>query len=1392
MRKFNMSNKPTTPAYLLLTLCVSLFIVSCSSEEPTLEFSEEFLDNTELTAWWHSTSSSSVEAPIQVDFYNHEAERGTYYKLIRSTNSDCDIQDENTCSDYQLLAEHTSTADGIYQNTYYDSFISSRQYYQLYIYYPEFDINSTLQTSYVYEGVPNTPNVHTTNSGNSEVYLEWDWAHGAISYDIYYSTSSDISLSNYQGSASTSSRGITITSLTNDTSYYFIVVGVNDEGISDYSINGPITPSASSPPSSPTNVSALAGNAAVYLSWGASNNADYYTIYYATFSGVYEYLHDSSIDVNSGTSYTVDGLTNNTTYYFLIDARNSYGNGSSAEVSATPSADSTSLFPPSSIVASAGDENISITWSAVSVATSYRLYVAEESGITIANYLDLAGGVRYEPSDNSYLLGGLTNGVTYYFILTSIDANGNESPASNEINAVPTSLEGLADNYLNDTGVQFSGNSGNTDSGNNSDCSSSDTDPQDCDSGRDSDTDTSWADDGAAGFAFTKLDSDGYELSADVSSWSCVRDDVTGLIWQNFVQTSTYQDISISSSADICGLTGWRLPTIEELRSIVNYGASSPTLDGDYFSAVVDGHSTAYFWSSTLHLYYSSSGNYFQINFESGRGNYSADDNSASYMLVNSSANPDYLLEDWSNDRYIDNGDGTVNDTYTQLTWMRCSLGQDWDSDSQSCDGTMEDSAWSAALNQAAKSEYASHDDWRLPNIKELASLVDHTSSSLAINSSVFPNMDGGSNFWSATPDIYYSDYSWTINFAEATVEHQYQRTSEYYVRLVRSNARAVPAAPYGLSIEAGDQNISLSWQPISSAVGYKVYRASDPALEVGNYSSLTDGAVYDAGSSTTLKLEQLINGTRYYFLVTAIDSSDNEGDASARISAAPQLPLPDDISISSSDQELILDWTPHSDITLGVISYNLHRSSSSDCDLSFISSCPAGVSFNLISSLPFTDDNGGSGLSNGIRYYYWLEAIRGSGASQESHISENPVSAIPAKADVVYHDFAGSEPDANFYSASGSTPWHVDYSTGADGTGSSFRSGIIGDSSASCVETYPRLDAGTLSFYYKIDSESGADKLFFYVNGSEVSTTSASISATSGVSGSVDWTLATYSVASAANYVLKWCYIKDASDEFGADAAWIDQISFPGSADSYYDSAELEMQLNDTGIDWGGNSGSGNNSDCSSDMEGVPQDCDKGRDADSSTNTDADGHAGFSFTKLDVSGNELGAGATSWSCVLDNVTGLIWEVKTDSDDGGLHDKDHTYTWYDSDESTNGGAVGELAANGNTCDGYTSGDTATYCNTEAFVNRVNDVGLCGSKDWRMPGINELSSIVNFGRYGPSIDTDYFPNTGSNYYWSASPDADNIDNAWRIYFYSGDDSDVSHSNQYRVRLVHSQQ
>ena len=169
-------------------------------------------------------------------------------------------------------------------------------------------------------------------------------------------------------------------------------------------------------------------------------------------------------------------------------------------------------------------------------------------------------------------------------------------------------------------------------------------------------------------------------------------------------------------------------------------------------------------------------------------------------------------------------------------------------------------------------------------------------------------------------------------------------------------------------------------------------------------------------------------------------------------------------------------------------------------------------------------------------------------------------------------------------------------------------------------------------------------------------------------------------------------------------------------------------------------------------------------------------------FTKIDADGSPLPASARHWSCVRDNVTGLIWEVKTD--DGGLHDKDHTYTWYDPNSRTNGGDSG--VKDGGKC------AAGVRCDTTGFAEAVNRVGLCGANDWRVPTREELRSIADLGRVEPAIDTAWFPNTPSSDFWSASPFASNSDYAWGLDFGNGYDAWGDRSLALHVRLVRAGQ
>ncbi|TAN64868.1 MAG: DUF1566 domain-containing protein [Methylobacter sp.] len=233
--------------------------------------------------------------------------------------------------------------------------------------------------------------------------------------------------------------------------------------------------------------------------------------------------------------------------------------------------------------------------------------------------------------------------------------------------------------------------------------------------------------------------------------------------------------------------------------------------------------------------------------------------------------------------------------------------------------------------------------------------------------------------------------------------------------------------------------------------------------------------------------------------------------------------------------------------------------------------------------------------------------------------------------------------------------------------------------------------------------------------------------------------------------------------------SATIDAIPIPNKA----------YGLNDTGITTCSD-GANNKLPCP--VDGYPnQDAESGRDIAKSNNSN--GHAGFDFTKISSTGAALAANAKTWNCVKDNVTGLMWEVKTD--DNGLHDKNWRYSWYEPDNSKNGGNVG--AQNGGSC-----GSTSA-CDTDAYVKAVNAAGWCGYKDWRIPRQAELHSIVDYSRYKPAINTRYFPNTVKNArFWSSSSLAYDSSSAWIVYFYDGGGGlDGKDYGDY-VRLVRSGQ
>jgi len=129
---------------------------------------------------------------------------------------------------------------------------------------------------------------------------------------------------------------------------------------------------------------------------------------------------------------------------------------------------------------------------------------------------------------------------------------------------------------------------------------------------------------------------------------------------------------------------------------------------------------------------------------------------------------------------FIDNENETITDNTTGLTWQKCSAGQS----GNSCSGSAETITWKYALTYCEDLDFASFQDWRLPDAKELATITDESKINPAINTDYFPNTIAGF-YWTSTTYAGSTSYAWGVHFYHGYLSYYY-KASYYYVRCMR------------------------------------------------------------------------------------------------------------------------------------------------------------------------------------------------------------------------------------------------------------------------------------------------------------------------------------------------------------------------------------------------------------------------------------------------------------------------------------------------------------------------------------------------------------------------------------------------------------------------------
>jgi len=408
-----------------------------------------------------------------------------------------------------------------------------------------------------------------------------------------------------------------------------------------------------------------------------------------------------------------------------------------------------------------------------------------------------------------------------------------------------------------------------------------------------------------------------------------ITDVVTGLMWEKGYsqEKKTFNEVVAGASTCITGgYTDWRLPSIKELYSLIDFRGIDPSgyqgtdtsgltpfIDTDYFDfryglteegeRIID----AQYASSTEYIWTTMMGDHtiFGVNFADGRikgygtvmpGPGGGD---KTFEVKYVRGNTDYGIND-----FVDNQDGTISDNATELMWTKEDNGSGLN--------------WQQALvwvEQKNSQNHLGYSDWRLPNVKELQSILDYTrapdvTGSAAIdptfNITSFINDNNDTEypyFWSGTThenmsQINNGEFASYVSFGRGLGwmemppnSGNYQLLDVHgagcqrsdpksgnpnnypyghgpqgdvisiynYVRLVRDNTTVEP--PENLEMNFNGNEVQLTWDAVRDSIFYSVFSSTDPNLAAEQWT------LEQSDISTTFWSEIVSEEKKFYYI---------------------------------------------------------------------------------------------------------------------------------------------------------------------------------------------------------------------------------------------------------------------------------------------------------------------------------------------------------------------------------------------------------------------------------------------------------------------------------------------------------------------------------------------